>query len=1353
MDFRILGPFEVLRSGEPVRVPRGKQQAVLALLTAHVGRVVPAERLVDELWGGEPPPAATAVLHSYISKLRRALGGTDGPLVTRAPGYMLDVPERDVDARRFEALAAEVEHTPGAPRTWVSARLAEALELWRGPALADFAGERWAEDEAARLEEVRLQVAERRVDAELALGHHKAAIAELEPLVAANPLRERLCGQLMLALYREGRQAEALRAFSRLRTHLGDELGIVPSPELVRLEDDILQQHVTLDEVPEPEQDLPTGVVTFLLTDVEGSSALWEADTAGMADALARHDAIVAEAVARHGGTVLKAKGEGDSTFSVFVRASDAVGAAAQLQRDLGAVIWPTGIDLRVRAGVHTGEAVERNRDYFGPTVNRAARLRSVASGGHVLVSGTTAELVADHVPDGVVLDELGDIQLAGMTRPERVYALRAAGPDRAGDHALAAARPPLPPLVAGEQHTEFVGRRAELDVLRAAWGRARAGERAVVLVAGEAGVGKTSLVARLAATAHEAGTLVLAGHCDEDYGVPYQPFVEALRALVHYQPAAAAAGRIGPLGGELARLLPEVADLLPCREPRVDTDPGTARYRQFDAVATWLDQVCEVGEVMLILDDLHWAALPSLLMLRHLVRHDPSMPLLVVATYRDTELNDSDPLAELLADLRREHGIERLELSGLSEDDIGRLVRSAGQRLGGAPPDAGTILRQTGGNPFFVREVLLSLSDPRPGPVPAGIRDVVGRRLARLDPAARGALEVAAVLGGEFDPEVVAAVGMPEVTRQTTYDALDEAVHGRLAVRAADGRRYRFAHAIVRDTIYTGMPTGRRLALHAGAARALEAAGPDAHLAQISYHHGTALPVTVDAGAEGYARQAGDRALALLAYEEAADHYQRALDAHERTHAVPDADRCELLLALGTAHAAAGEVADAGHAFGCAAALARELGLADYLARAALGFEGELVTGGDVWQERRALLEQAHDALGECVSPLRVRVSAMLADVLAGLEPGPHVTELSQEALRTAVQLGDEAGLAAALHARHQALAMPSHAAERAELARRVVERSEAAGSTPWVGAWARIGRLARLADLVELGDLARFDAELDAYADAAREQRRPHDLWRAAVMRAMRALFAGRLDDGAAKAEEACALGNRLQQPGTLQTYAAQVFYVWWLQGRTEELRSATQSWAGSESALVAWHSALALAHAEAGDPDAAHAELAPLAAARFAAVPHDNMWLATLALAAEACWRTGDIELGAPLLPLLAAHAARNVTVGAAVAFGAAGRPAGLAAALAGRLDQSVSLLDAAVAANRRMGSPLWEAAAQHDLAEVLDRRDGPGDAERAEALAATASATGTALGVPRLAAPVARPHALAPRGLGA
>ena len=212
MDFRTLGPFEVLDADDLVAVPR---QATSRACPAgeRVGRVVAADRLADDLWDGDPPHAASSVLYSYVSKLRRALGGRDCPLVTRAPGYVLDVAPTDVDAHRFEALVREVEHTPDAPAGLGLGPPVRGAALWRGPALADFAGARWADDEAARLDEVRLRAIERRLDAELALGHHKAVVAEVEPLVAAYPLRERLCGQLMLGLYRSGRQAEALRAF------------------------------------------------------------------------------------------------------------------------------------------------------------------------------------------------------------------------------------------------------------------------------------------------------------------------------------------------------------------------------------------------------------------------------------------------------------------------------------------------------------------------------------------------------------------------------------------------------------------------------------------------------------------------------------------------------------------------------------------------------------------------------------------------------------------------------------------------------------------------------------------------------------------------------------------------------------------------------------------------------------------------------------------------------------------------------------------------------------------------------------------------------------------------------------
>jgi tetratricopeptide (TPR) repeat protein len=966
---------------------------------------------------------------------------------------------------------------------------------------------------------------------------------------------------------------------------------------------------------------------------------------------------------------------------------------------------------------------------------------------------------VADRLPDDLVLAELGDTPLAGMARPERIYALRPPGaaPAAAAAHTPGES-PPLPALVTRSGGDDFVGRRAELAALEAAWSRARAGERTVVLVAGEAGVGKTSLVSRLAAEAHAGGALVLAGHCDEGYGAPYRPFVEALAPLLAYGPAVAALDRMGDLGAELSPLVPAASGRLPGRDTALDADPGTARYRQFEAVTTWLTRVCATGEVMLVLDDLHWAASPTLLLVRHLVQADPALRLMIVATYRDTELTGGGPFPELLADLHREHGIERLELTGLGEGDIAELMATAG---GGTPdpalPAADTVLRLTGGNPFFVRELLLNLAEPgartagaggngagAPVEVPAGIREAVGRRLWRLDRGTRQVLEVAAVVGLEFDGEVVAQASGPGGDRRAALDALDEAARSRLVVRGPGGG-YRFAHAIVRDTIYGGLGTGRRLGLHAALARVLVAAGPAADLSQLSYHWWAALPLgTGAAEAETYARRAGDRAMGLLAYEEAATHYQRAVDAHERAHPDADPDLCDLLLAVGAAHAAAGRVPDADRAFDRAAALARELGLPDYLARAALGFEGDLVTGGEVWEERRALLEEARDALGDCVSPLRVRVTAKLADVLAGLEPGPRVAALSREVLRTAVQLGNEAGLAAALHARHQALAMPAHAAERAELARRVVERSESAGATTW----AMIGRLARLADLVELGDMVRFDAELADYTGAARELRRPHDLWRAAVMRAMRALFDGRLDEGAALADEAAQLGDRLQQPGAPLAHAVQVFSAWWHQGRTGELADAARSWATTVPAGATWLSAAALTRAEAGDTDAARDELLELTAHRCEAVPRDNMWLATLAFAAEASWLAGDAEAGTRLQPLLAPLAGSNVAVGASVAFGAAGRAAGLAAAAAGDLDTAVGLLDGAVAANRRMGSPLWEATAQHDLAEVLRRRAAPGDGERAVDLAASAGETARRLGARRLARPAGSPALTSP-----
>jgi DNA-binding SARP family transcriptional activator len=245
MDFRLLGPLEVWHDDQAVPVRGAKQRALLALLLLHANQVVSSDRLLDELWGDEPPEARTAALRVRLSQLRKALDtGGEGPIVTRAPGYSIALQPDQLDLRRFERL---LEQAAGAEPAAAAELLREALALWRGPVLADFAFEPFAQAAIGRLEELRLLAVERKVDADLALGRHGELVPELEELVAEHPLREGLRAQLMLALYRAGRQAEALDSYQKARRTLVDELGIEPSPALQELEKAILRQDPSLE--------------------------------------------------------------------------------------------------------------------------------------------------------------------------------------------------------------------------------------------------------------------------------------------------------------------------------------------------------------------------------------------------------------------------------------------------------------------------------------------------------------------------------------------------------------------------------------------------------------------------------------------------------------------------------------------------------------------------------------------------------------------------------------------------------------------------------------------------------------------------------------------------------------------------------------------------------------------------------------------------------------------------------------------------------------------------------------------------------------------------------------------------
>jgi len=480
MDFRILGPLEALEGRQRVALGGSKRRGVLALLLLHANETLSTDRMIDELWGEHPPAAAAKTLQVHISRLRKALGGGSADVVvTRDHGYELQLDPEHLDAHRFERLVAEArtELDGGRPEAAMPA-LEQALSLWRGPPLADLAYEAFAQREIARLDELHAVALEWLVEAKLVLGRHGEVIGQLESLVDEYPYREGLRAQLMLALYRADRQADALQAYQDARRMLVEELGIEPGERLRELERGILAQdpglatrvataaEAEVEAEPVPSE-LPTGVVTFVLTDIEGSSGLWEADPVAMAAALELHDELVARSAEEHAGRVLKTKGEGDSTLTVFRRASDAVAGAVAVHDALAATAWPGGLELRVRIAVHTGEAHERGGDFFGPALNRAARLRNLARGGGTVLSQATTEIVRDRLPPGAEVIDLGRQALRGLSRPENVFELRVGARDRAPGGGPHDRRKTVTVLFAAVGATAMEGGRIDPEVRR----------------------------------------------------------------------------------------------------------------------------------------------------------------------------------------------------------------------------------------------------------------------------------------------------------------------------------------------------------------------------------------------------------------------------------------------------------------------------------------------------------------------------------------------------------------------------------------------------------------------------------------------------------------------------------------------------------------------------------------------------------------------------------------------------------------------------------------------------------------------------------------------------------------------
>jgi DNA-binding SARP family transcriptional activator len=790
VKFAILGPLEVRHEERPLVVQRAQQRVLLLALLVSSNEVVSTDHLIEAIWGEDPPATAPTALHGHIYQLRKLLPADR--LITRAPGYLLRVEPGELDTQQFDDLRAKARRALDAGRSDEAVeQLRQALALWRGAPLADATYRPFAETEIRRLEELRAETIEERIHAELSLGLDAELVGELETLVRAEPFRERRRAQLMLALYRAGRQADALQVYQEGHRQLVDELGITPGPELQELQQRILAQDPAL-RAParrEPVREVPREsrrTVTVLAIGVEADSP----DPEALRTASDRAGEAIRLALTRHGGVIERALGD------LFV----CMFGAAEVQEDAAIRALRAAAELReephLRMGVATGEVVVSASGVIGAPVTQAQRLQLGGSVGEILIDRTSWQLVRDAV----------DAEPAGDA-----YRVLEVDLWRAG--------------VARHIDSPLVGRTHELQLLLGAYERTIATRTPqLVTMVGPAGVGKSRLAAELAANA--TGAMILRGRClSYGEGITFWPVRELVREAVgatEKDPAEEVAARLEELlgpGNDAAQL----AGLLGVGEPAAS---GT---ELFHAVRTLLELLAQQQPLVVVLDDLEHAEPVLLDLIEYVVDLSRDVALLVVCISRP------DLLEERAGWSRARSNASSISIDPLSADDCGTLIENL---LGGEPLPAPVTERfaaATGGNPLFLEQLLSMLIDDdllhrvgprwiasdllREMPVPQSVQLLVAARLDRLSPAELTVLECAAVEGTLFHREPT-RIAAEEREPGLDIDAALRALGGKGLIRpttpsyTAD-EAYRFLHVLIRDVAYSGMPKETRGRLH----------------------------------------------------------------------------------------------------------------------------------------------------------------------------------------------------------------------------------------------------------------------------------------------------------------------------------------------------------------------------------------------------------------------------------------------------------------------------------------------------------------------------------------------------------
>ncbi len=946
----------------------------------------------------------------------------------------------------------------------------------------------------------------------------------------------------------------------------------------------------------------------------------------------------------------------------------------------------------------------------------------------------------------GLLRDELGSApgpQLlalhAELLRAELPTVAPAPAPDPASE---------LPDRLAQALRSPWVGREVALGRLREEAERAASAQTGLMLVTGDGGIGKTRLVAELATRLRDFH--VLYGRCDEEELFPYGPWIDMLRPELASMGDDELTDLLGDGAAELARLLPEIGTRLDLAAAPAAGDPESERRQFFLAVSAVLRRLARRRPLLLVIDDLHWADRSSLLLARHVARLPDLGPLLMLGTFRATELGPGHPLPELIADVERDREVVRVRLTGMDEAEVAELIDA----WHGEAVEARTVRaihEETDGNPFFVKQLVRHLEeDGRAGElyaeggfgVPAGVRDVIARRVARLPEAAGRVLGVAALIGRDFDYELLEPVtGLPE---DELLDVLDAAVlAGLVAEVPRTTGRYSFAHALLRTTLASELSATRRARLHLRIGEAIErchSARLEPWLDELARHFGEAGPQAVDRAID-YAEQAADQAASRLAYDEAARLLARAVELRRRHEPADLAEIARLESALAAAENDAGRWDAARAIYGRALDAAREAGAVTAFARAALGHSG------GTWEhygredpESVALLEEALERLPQEQSSLRAEVLARLAVLLYYAEAAAEqVLATATEAVAMARVTGDPDAMVAALIAAQFARWLPGRANDRLAIADELVGMTEQRGVLGCIAE----AHLWRATALVELCRIDEADADLARHAEIAERLQQHQLLGHRDALRAMRALLEGDYERGAAAAGDVRDRADRGdgadETPMTLLRglYGAELISI---HNERDELGLVApffEQMAREMDALPGWRATVAWAKVQAGRAEEARREIEDLIADDVAAIPRDTNYLAALAGIAHAVGELRDAELAARVEPHLGPFADSWVVLGpGASTLGPVAYCLGMLQLLQDRHDEAAASFERALELSARMRARPYEARSLAGLAEALRRRGEPGDEARAHELSARARAEARALGMRRL-----------------